>query len=441
MICYNFNMFDLGAYANSHICVAVSGGRDSMALINFIYTHMREFGIKLSVLNCDHKMRETSARDSAFVEEWCRQRDIPLLKFVWSFDGKKCEQTARLWRRECYNSALDNGADFVATAHHMNDNAETVLFNLARGSAVAGLAGIVDGERIIHPLISCTRMAIDTYIAKNNIPYVEDETNFSDGYTRNKIRHNVLPELEKAIPGAVGNIYRLSRLALEDEKYFNSVIEERNIMKITPFGAEITLCESVIFKRATVKAIKYFNRKDYTAEHLQSLYLLAKNKKFEFLGLTAYGGEGKIVITEDVCDETEIPFSAYKGENFCGQKLIVSSAVGTGGKVLKFDFNAVPVNAVIRFKRDGDRFQKFGGGTKNLGDYFTDRKIPLWVRGKIPLIAVGGEILAVCGVEISDKIKISDNTKKIAYIESGDYTAERCTDEEQRNNSGNRKKV
>ena len=435
-------MFDLSAYANSHICVAVSGGRDSMALLNFIYTHMREFKITLSALNCDHKMRETSARDSAFVEKWCRQRDIPLLKFVWNFDGKKCEQSARLWRRECYKVALDKGADFVAVAHHMNDNAETVLFNLARGSAIAGLAGIVDGERIIHPLVSCTRMEIDAYIAENNIPYVEDETNLSDGYTRNKIRHNVLPELEKAVPGAVGNIYRLSRLALEDEKYFNSVIEERNILKITPFGAEIVLCESVIFKRATVKAIKYFNRKDYTAEHLQNLYLLAnceKHKKFEFLGLTAYGGEGKIVITEGNTDDTEIPFSSYKGDNFCNQKLIISSDVKIGGKVLKFDFDAVPESAVIRFKRDGDRFQKFGGGTKSLGDYFTDKKIPLWVRGKIPLIAVGKEILAVCGVEISDKIKIGDNTKNIAYIVSGDYTAERCTNEEQRNNSGDRK--
>ena len=79
----------------------------------------------------------------------------------------------------------------------------------------------------------------------------------------------------------------------------------------------------------------------------------------------------------------------------------------------------------MRFKRDGDKFKKFGGGGKSLGDYFTDKKIPLWVRGKIPLIADGGEVLAVCGVEISDKIKIRENTKNIAYIEAYDYTAEK----------------
>ena len=421
-------MFDLGVYASKRICVAVSGGRDSMALINFIYTHMREFGITLSALNCDHGIRgEASARDSAFVEKWCSERSIPLLKFVWNFDGAKTEQAARIWRRACFGIALEKGADLIATAHHMNDNAETVLFNLARGSGVAGLAGITDSEKIIHPLISCTREEIDEYIVKNGVPFVDDETNFSDGYTRNKIRHNVLPELEKAVPGAVGNIYRLSRLAAEDERYFEKQIEERGIFCITPFGAEICLCESVIFKRAAVKAIKYFNRKDYTAEHLQNLYLLAigqKNRKFEFLGLTAYGGESKIVIADDNGCDKEIPFADYGGDNFCGQKLIISDKAPSGGKILKFDSDSLPEGAVIRFKRDGDKFKKFGGGTKSLGDYFTDKKIPVWVRGKIPLIAKGAEVLAVCGVEISDKIKVKDG-RNIAYIEAYDYSAEK----------------
>lgn len=419
-------MFDLSVYANKRICVAVSGGKDSMALINFIYTNMREFGITLSALNCDHKIRGlSSARDSALVESWCRERNIPLLKFVWNFDGVKTEQSARLWRRECYKVALETCADFVATAHHMNDNAETVLFNLARGSAVAGLSGISDGEKIIHPMIGCTRMQIDAYIAENNIPYADDETNFTDSYTRNNIRHNILPKLEKAVPNAVGNIFRLSRLAAEDERYFKKVIEERKILRITPFGAEILLCESVIFKRAAVQAIKYFNRTDYTCEHLDKLYLLAKSgksKKFEFLGLTAYGAEGKIAITEICAQSGEIPFKLYNTDIFFGQKLIISDEVQDGGKVLKFDGYAVPATAVIRFKRDGDKFKKFGGGTKNLGDYFTDKKIPLWVRSRIPLIADGNRVLAVCGVEISDDIKITERTKNTAYILSCDYT-------------------
>lgn len=416
-------MIDLAVYAGKHICVAVSGGRDSMALINFIYTHMREHGIILSALNCDHKIRKgTSERDSAFVAKWCAERKVPLLQFVWNSVGAKTEQAAREWRRQCYQAALDGGADFVAAAHHMNDNAETVLFNLARGSAVAGLTGICDGQKIIHPLIGCTRKQIDEYIKQNGVPYVDDETNFSDRYTRNKIRRNVLPELEKAVPGAVNNIFRLSRLALEDEKYFQALIEERGILTVTPYGVEISNCHSVVFKRAAVRAIKYFNCIDYTGEHLQRLYNLSiseKNKKFEFLGLTAYGGEGRIILTDRISLSGEIAFSDYKGPEFCGCKLIISDRPSEGA--LKFDLDEMPPTAVIRFRRDGDKFKKFGGGTKSLGDYFTDIKIPLWLRGRIPLIADGNEVLAVCGVEISDKIKIDESTENTAYIISCAY--------------------
>lgn len=416
-------MFDLSVYAGKHICVAVSGGRDSMALIDFIFAHTGEYGFTLSALNCDHKIRgAASARDSAFVADWCVRRDIPLMRFVWEFEGAKTEQAARAWRRSCFSKALDGGADFVATAHHIGDNAETVLFNLARGSAVSGLTGISDDGRIIHPLINCTRMQIDAYVTEHGVPFVDDETNFTDEYTRNKIRHNVLPELEKAVPGAAGNIFRLSRLAAEDEGYFQRVIDRDGILKITAYGAEIKRCDPVVFKRAAVKAIKYFKRIDYTCEQLARLAELEKNKKFGFLGLTAYGGADKIVITEAEADVGEIKFFEYRGNDFYGSRLIISD--NPEGALLKFDYDAIPETAVIRFKRDGDKFKKFGGGTKSLGDYFTDKKIPFWVRGRIPLIADGSEVLVVCGVEISDKVKIRENTEKTAYIVSRDYREE-----------------
>ncbi len=89
---------------------------------------------------------------------------------------------------------------------------------------------------------------------------------------------------------------------------------------------------------------------------------------------------------------------------------------------MKFDFFAVPETAVIRFMKEGDKFTKFGGGTKNLGDYFTDRKIPPRIRKRVPLVADGSEVLAVGGVEISDKIKITDNTEVISYLICEDYT-------------------
>lgn len=458
---------DLAKYKDKRICVAVSGGKDSMALLHYLYTHAGDYGITLSALNCDHKIRgEASARDSEFVRNWCASKKIPLMFSGWDEPLPKTEANARAWRLFCYSMAIKpdsewqkygfiaaafsdsgkwSGADAIATAHHMNDNAETVLFNLARGSSLSGMKGITDADRIIRPLISCSRAEIDEYIRKNKIPHVEDESNFTDCYTRNKIRHNVLPELEKAVPDAAKAIYRFSRLAAEDEQYFENLIEQRKLINRTLIGFEIHFCEEkVVFRRAAVKAIKeIFNRKDYTSEHLERLYELQyseKNKKFEFLNITAFKEDGKIAL----CDKTLL-FEAENGALFCdyeseesyymGQYIAICEECDIENfreeappriaiKTHKFDFDKIPPTAVIRFMRTGDRFTKFGGGTKNLGDYFTDKKIPVRVRKQIPLIADGSEILAVGGVEISDKIKINDETKVVSYIMAKDYIKE-----------------
>ena len=167
----------------------------------------------------------------------------------------------------------------------MDDNAETVLFNLARGAGLNGMDGITDADlsalandkpfKLIRPLIACPRAEIDEYVAVNSIPYVDDETNFKADYTRNKIRLGVLPALEEAVPGAARAIYRFSRLAAEDEDYF-----ERQTMPLIsrrePYGDYIARCEEkVIFRRAALKIIAdRHQKKDYTSEQLERLYAL-----------------------------------------------------------------------------------------------------------------------------------------------------------------------
>ena len=462
-VCYNFYMINLAKYAGLKICVAVSGGRDSMALLHYLNTHAREYGITLSALNCDHNIRgEASAKDSEFVKEWCKVNKIPLLFFKRT-SSDKSEEGARRWRLSCYFKAIEGGADAVATAHHLNDNAETVLFNLARGTALAGMKGITDNHRygcdglselyLIHPLIECTREQIDRYVSENCVPFVEDESNFTDNYTRNKIRHYVIPNLEEAVPDAVKSIYRFSRLAAEDEEYFDRLIERNGLVKLTQFGAEVAFCEEkAIFKRAVLKALSMWRSdiKDYTSEHLERLYKLQfseNGKKFEFLNITVFKENGKIAFCDTALLNEAVngcPFRDYESEEyFYADRLLViceecdlenelqyinkslKDRLPEKTKLLKFDFGTIPETAVIRFMKSGDKFRKFGGGTKSLGDYFTDKKIPLRLRGQIPLITDGDEVLAVCGVEISDKIKITQKTKKVFYIVCDDYTADK----------------
>jgi tRNA(Ile)-lysidine synthase len=440
----------LAAYMGKKICIAVSGGRDSMALLHYLCGHSTEFGIALSALNCDHGMRAESSSDSAFVKEWCRKNGVPLLCYR-SEVKLKTETEAREWRRSCYFKAVKGvdgsgmavtcGADFIATAHHLNDNAETVLFNLARGSALAGATGIADsvvtdgaGDKLnlIRPLIGCSRREIDEYVAENAVPYVDDKTNFSDAYTRNYIRINVLPALEKAVPGAAEAIFRFSRLAEEDEEFFRAEINRRGIVAVDGERVFIKHSEKPLFARAAVEAVKnVFKRKDYTSAQIETLcgLLLCENgKRFEFLGLTAYKEYGGISITETLKDELEreVSFYAYlRGNSSIYGRQFLNFTENTdsegqfdGKKVLKFDIAAIPEEAVIRFMKSGDKFTKFGGGTKKLGDFFTDRKVPLRKRKNIPLIAVGSEVLVVCGVEISEKIKVTDKTEKVCYAVS-----------------------
>ncbi len=167
---------ELDKYRGKKICVAVSGGRDSMALLHYMRVNAEAFGITLCAVNCDHMLRgKASESDSRFVKDICEKWKIPLDFYktdcaaLAKKTGVGVEACAREWRRECYfNAKIWLGADAVATAHHMNDNAETVLFNLARGSGLAGVTGITDskisvyvkeGQKqafdVIRPLIEC----------------------------------------------------------------------------------------------------------------------------------------------------------------------------------------------------------------------------------------------------------------------------------------------
>lgn len=429
---------ELAAYKGKKICVAVSGGRDSMALLHYLNAHKEEYGITLTALNCDHEMRKNSASDSEFVRIWCCENGIGLLRFTAGGLALKTEAEAREWRRSCYFKAAKE-ADFIATAHHLNDNAETVLFNLARGSALAGVTGITDavisnGEgdklNLIRPLIACTREEINAYTTENKVPFVDDETNFSDEYTRNYIRNNVLTALETAVPDAAKAIFRFSRLAAEDEEFFNAEIARRGLLSFDGSTVIIKNCEKPLFSRAVVAVIKDFFRKmDYTSAQVDVLYKLqsaGNGKKFEFLGLTAYKEEGGISIKKSA--ELGVPLAVSVFDYICGKSSIYGGQLlkiaEDGGnetcyndkKVLRFDYDAVPQTAVVRFMENGDKFTKFGGGTKSLGDYFTNGKIPVRLRKSIPLIVDGSDVLAVCGVEISDKIKVTDATRKVGLI-------------------------
>lgn len=437
-----------------------------MALLNYLLKHAKEYNLTLSAVNCDHTIRgEASASDSAFVLSECKRLGIPLLTFIWEEYAlgtitASVEEKAREWRHECYlkaskphalnNGEIWQGADVIALAHHANDNVETVLFNLMRGTSASGLVGIrdelltVNGENlsIVRPLIEWTRADIDSYVEKENIAYVVDESNLSNDYTRNQIRNTLIPTMQEITPTVVDAISRFSSLCARDEEYFLSVIEKQNLITFDGNILHLKRCEELaVFSRACVYALKKMQIKDYTLDIIERLYDLQfkqKGKRFGFLHLTAINEEGKIVLYPDLPkEECEIaPFEKYalaEVDEYYAQPLMVVKCAKSQANMLRasapyktlyIDADKVPKGAVVRFLQAGDTFKKFCGGTKSLGDFFTDKKIPQRKRTSVPLIAYGNEILCVCGVEIADKVKLDDKTQSVYCITAKDYTAE-----------------
>ena len=217
------------------VLCALSGGRDSMVLLHVLLQSGLREGFAVAAAHYNHHLRETAARDEEFVRAFCAARGISLViggGDVRSFakaSGTSIEDAARTLRyRFLEETAAELGADLIATAHHSQDNAETILMNLLRGTGLQGLCGIppVRGT-IFRPLLDVSREDINSYVEENALPYVEDETNTDTVYTRNRLRHELLPLLEKLSPGSTGRIALAGSRLRHDSDFLERKAAER----------------------------------------------------------------------------------------------------------------------------------------------------------------------------------------------------------------------
>ncbi|MBQ9513442.1 MAG: tRNA lysidine(34) synthetase TilS [Clostridia bacterium] len=414
------------------VAVAVSGGKDSMALLHYLFFNADKMGVKVICLNVEHGIRgESSVRDSLFVKSFCKKYGIPLISYA--VDSKKkaeedklsLEEGARVLRYQCFFDAIDTKkCDYVATAHHRRDNVESVLLNLFRGTGLKGATGIKETykEKIIRPLLNASKEEIEEYIEKNGIPFVTDETNLVDDYSRNFIRLNVLPKIEEIFPNAESNIARFSEIVKEEDEYLDGVAKKKVVTGDKK--AEIILpVDKVILKRAIIFALKTVGVvKDWEKAHIDSVCALVDKDNGAYVnlldGVSAHREYDRIVfIKREEKTALNIPF-AIKEFEFDNKtyKIIRVEKNADYKSGLYLDHDKLPKDAVIRTKEEGDVFTKFGGGTKSLGDYLTDKKVPLRLRESIPLIASGRTVYAIFGVAVSDKVKIDNKTTEVIKL-------------------------
>ena len=425
---------------NQTIAVAVSGGSDSVALLHYMLSVAELLNISVIALNVEHGIRgKESEKDSDFVKSLCAKWGVKLLSYkVDSLkksqeDKLSLEQAARVLRYQCFFDAINNGeCDKVATAHHSRDNLESVLLNLFRGSGLSGVSGILSNynDKIIRPFLSISKEEIDEYVCKNCLPFVIDQTNFNTDFTRNHIRLNILPEIKKVFPEVEKSVFRFTEIVKSENEYLQQ--QALAAVQIDKDKVKISLpLHPVLLARASVHALKVLNiTKDWEKAHIDSIISLADGRNGAKINLKS----GIVVSKEyDVLtfyrhtekEQTEIAFSL--GQISIGKKTVViekCAALRDLTTGFYADLDKIPSNAVLRFKRDGDLFTKFGGGTKPLGEYLTDKKIPLRERDFIPLIAVDKVVLAIFNVAISDKIKVDKTTKNIIKFSTKEHDYE-----------------
>ena len=416
------------------IAVAVSGGSDSVALLHYMLSQSKKYSFKVIALNVEHGIRgSASIGDSLFVKNLCEKWGVELLSYTVNCPNyaKKekltLEEGARKLRYECFYDAINNGkCDKVATAHHMRDNAESVLFNLFRGTSLSGVSGITPeyNNKIIRPFLTISKQEIDEYIAKNGLEYVTDQTNFDNDYARNYIRQNVLPEIRKVFPEFEKSIWRFSTIAREQNEYLDKLAKEKLIIKDDAVKIALPV-DKVILSKASIFALKELGvKKDWTKSHIDAIEQLQSSlpgTKIDLLdGVIAIREYNEIVLyrQKELCEKV-IPFTLGKLE-LNGYALEIKKVAYPDNLKDGFyaDLNKIPTSAVIRFRRDGDLFTKFGGGTKPLAEYLTDVKIPLRMRDFIPVIADGNDVLAIIGVAISQKIKVDEKATQVIQIQA-----------------------
>lgn len=421
----NRNLFAVG----KTVAVALSGGKDSMCLLSLLLSQKESLGINVKAVNVEHGIRGiSSVADSKFVKNYCEKLGIPI--FFKQVDavsfskanGLSLEEGARILRYEVFNDAVNGGfCDLVATAHHLSDKVETVFFNLFRGSSASGASGIGEvsaDKKIIRPLLGVSRSQIDEYVEKNNVPFVTDETNSDSAYTRNFIRNEVFPLVRERFPFFEKNIARFADSTRLDDEFLRSLADKA----LTSDGDEFSFSTQEpipVASRCVVAAMKRLGvSKDYEKKHVdETLGLISKPNGSSIdlpKNIKAIREYDRITVYKDRPIQTfSEPFAlkTYSFENsLVSFDLTNDMTLKSTNNRLIADFSKFPQDCIVRTRLPRDVFEKFGGGSKKLKDYLIDKKIPRRLRDRLLLVCKGEKVLVICGIEISDAVKVDKDT-------------------------------
>lgn len=459
--CLKNEMFRPG----DRVVLGVSGGADSICLL-FVLLELRPLlEIELCVVHVNHGVRDDAGEDASYVEAICKEyglafmlEEICLEKLANDL-GMGQEEAGRVARYEAFEKACKlYGCNKIAVAHNSNDRAETMLFHLFRGTGLKGMAGILPvRDRVVRPLLCLERKEIEEYLKDRGISYKQDSTNEEDQYTRNRIRHHILPYAEKEIAGGVlGNMSRAADIFAEEESYMahqtNAAGEECLLAKKAGEFAEIKVDaflenHPVIQKRLLHLLLKELSpqQRDITFVHIEdvlSLFVQPGNRQIHLpYGIRAKRSYGSVCLErqQQCLDETyefliprlNCPGDAYQlklpggGELrfvLLGEcpKASKNRLISENRYTKRFDYDKIIESFSVRTRKIGDYLTIRGEESmkhKKLKDYMVTEKIPQELRDKIPVLAEGEHVIWLVGYRISEYYKVKENTKRILSVQ------------------------
>ncbi|WP_392486005.1 tRNA lysidine(34) synthetase TilS [Haloimpatiens sp. FM7315] len=446
-----YHMFEAG----DKVIVAVSGGPDSICLLNVLYNLKDNYNIKLVAAHLNHCLRgEEADKDENYVKDYCIKKGIEFYSKSVDINKKALEENVssetagRDARYEFFNELKERlNAQKIAVAHNANDQAETVMMRLMRGTGLKGLKGIrpVRDKIFVRPLISVNRKEIEKYCEDNSLEPRIDKTNLENIYSRNKIRLELLPYIEKNFnEDIINTLNRFSCMISKDNDYIEKMADIKykkhchdNCGKII-IESHLFQEEEAIVTRVIRRALLFVkgDLHNLDMKHVYEIIELQKKPTGKYISLPediiAFNNYKEIHIyikEKNILDQNkrvsviEIGKEKHIKElnmylncevlDYSFQDQIKSS------KFTKyFDMQKVEGSITYRHRRDGDRFNPLGmKGSRKLKDLFIDLKIPREDRNKIPLICFGDDIAWIVGFRVSDKFKVDKNTKKILKVE------------------------
>lgn len=379
------------------VIAAASGGADSVAMLFALYLLRDELGITLEAAHFNHHLRGAeSDRDEAFVTDFCGRYDIPLhLGSGRIVPGKKGLEAAARDARYAFLRRLPGK---VATAHTADDNAETVLMRLIRGTGLKGLGAIapVSGN-VIRPMLTVTRDDVEAFLEEYALPHVEDSSNGTDDFLRNRIRHGILPLMRAENPRIGENLSAMALLLRQDEACLQAMIPEEQV----PDVSRLKAMEPALRRRALERFLKAQGVREPEQIHIlqaeQLLYHWSPSASMQFPGGVTIGRQYDRLVRLECAPELPETRLSVPGETCIGGKRFVSEYATDleerPGSVL-----VCPVGALtVRSRRSGDTM-RLPGGTRSLKKMYIDRKIPVSQRAAVPVLADDRGVLAVFGI-------------------------------------------